>query len=144
MRIASFLCGASLACALAVSAQAAGQTYPSFSSQQDARAGFGTNAKVALLWHWSEGEIHSVGVSKVVRGEKGVICVLPKPALQMKGIYPQVSVAEDESNTLAAFAYPRAEADLCPSLKYIEIDTFQAGGSSAKPSNSVGFFLVIE
>jgi hypothetical protein len=132
------------ACSAAFAAQAAGQSaqYPAFPDA--ARAGFGTNAKVALLWHWSEGVVRSVGVTKVVRDGKGVICVLPKVALNPKGIYPIVAVAPDESNAIAAFAGARNEGELCPSAKYIEVDTFQASGNSANPSNNVGFFLTIQ
>jgi hypothetical protein len=135
---------AAFACLLAASAQAAGQNaqYPSFGGHPD--ASFGTNAKVALLWHWSEGIVRSVGVTKVSRGGKGIICVLPKVALNPKGIYPIVAVAPDESNAIAAFAGARNEGELCPSAKYIEVDTFQASGNSANPSNNVGFFLTIQ
>jgi hypothetical protein len=132
------------ACSAAFAAQAAGQSaqYSAFADQS--RAGFGTNAKVALLWHWSEGTIRSVGVNKVVRSGKGVICVLPKVALNPKGIYPLVSVAPEESNALAAYAGSRAQSELCPSSKYIEVDTYQASGNTAKESNNVGFFLTVQ
>ena len=95
---------AAFACLLAATAQAAGQNaqYPSFAGHPD--ASFGTNAKVALLWHWSEGIVRSVGVTKVSRGGKGIICVLPKVALNPKGIYPIVA-------TVDSSGYSRAEDD---------------------------------
>ncbi len=107
-------------------------------------AGFGTDAKVALLWHWSEGVIRSVGVTKVSSGGKGVICITPKVALDVNGIFPIVSFSPEESNTLAGFAGSRNEAELCKGSKDIEVDTYESNGKSATPSNDVGFYLIIE
>ena len=137
-------------CSLAVSAfatdshAASREQYSSVADPSETPAGFGTNAKVALLWHWSEGIVRSVGVSKVTRADKGVICVTPKVALDPKGIYPLVSVSPEESNTLAGFAGSRSQAEVCPGTKDIEVDTYQATNGGASTSNNVGFFLIIE
>jgi hypothetical protein len=143
MKIAAVLCGISLACVFAVSAQAAGQ-YPAFSNQNASRAGFTTNAKVALEWHWSEKTIRSVGVKKVSTGAKGIICVQPSAALNFRGIYPMVTASDDLSNTLTPIVYVRNEADRCPNENYIEVDTFELKGGKYEASNSVGFFLIVE
>lgn len=134
-----------LAFSFSISAVSAGGN-PPFEAPDHAATprGFGTNAKVALLWHWSEGAIRSVGVSKVIRADKGVICVVPKVALDAKGIFPLVSVSPEESNTLAGFAGSRSQSELCPSDKDIEIDTYEATKNGASPSNNVGFFLIVE
>lgn len=138
------------AIALASSSTLSGQAFAHRShltgSQESGEtpAGFGTNAKVALLWHWSEGAIRSVGVSKVTRGDKGVICVTPKVALDADNIYPIVSFSPEESNTLAGFAGSRNQAELCNGDKDIEVDTYQSNGKSASPSDNVGFYLIIE
>jgi hypothetical protein len=142
MKISSLLCGISFACAFALSAQAASPAYPSFTDKS--KAGFGTSAKVALEWHWSETTIRSVGVKKVSRGAKGILCVLPSAALNFKGIYPMVTASDDLSNTLTPIAYVRNESDRCPNTSYIEVDTFELKGGKYAASNSVGFFLIVE
>jgi hypothetical protein len=145
MKFASILCGVSFACAFAVSAQA-GQlsSYPSFSTPPGSKAGFTTNAKVALEWHWSEGSIRSVGVKKVASGGKGILCVEPSVSLNIRGIYPMVTASDDLSNTTTPIAVVRNEADLCPNENFIEVDTYQLSGGKYVASKSVGFFLIVE
>lgn len=143
MKISSLLCGISFACAFALSAQAAGPSYPSF-SDKSRTAGFGTNAKVALAWDFGEGIDRSVGVKSAAIKEKGIICVEPSAALNMKGIYPQVTVSYDLSNTLnGSMAFVDFQNRICP-LKDIEVDTFQLSNGKEVASSAVGFFLVVE
>lgn len=142
MKLAAVLCGISFACAFAMTAQAASPAYPSFADK--AKAGFGTGAKVALEWHWSEMTIRSVGVKKVSRGAKGILCVEPSATLNFKGIYPIVSASDDLSNTLTPIVYVRNEADRCPNTSYIEVDAFELKGGKYVASNNVGFFLIVE
>jgi hypothetical protein len=135
-----------IASSLAVSGQAVAHRshYSGAENSGETPAGFGTNAKLALLWHWSEGEIRSVGVSKVTRSDRGVICITPKVALDANNIYPIVSFSPEESNTLAGFAGSRNQAELCKGDKDIEVDTYQSNGKSASPSDNVGFYLIVE
>jgi hypothetical protein len=142
MKIFSLLCGISLACTVAVSAQAAGPSYPSFADQS--RSGFGTNAKVALAWDFGEGIDRSVGVKTVVKKGKGILCVEPSVALNRKGIYPQVTVSYDLTNTLnGSMAFVDYQNRVCP-VNDIEVDTFQLANGKEVASSSVGFFLVVE
>ena len=131
-----------LAGALAASAHAQYSTLTQDGPQP--AAAFGTNAKLALAWHWSEKTLRSVGVSKVVKAGKGVFCIKPKVSLNLKGIYPQITTIQDASNTLTPLAQADLNSGLCPDSSYIEVETFQTSGTSAKPSDSVGFFLIVE
>jgi hypothetical protein len=142
MKISSLLCGISFACVFAISAQAAGTAYPSFSDHS--RSGFGTNAKVALAWDFGEGIDRSVGVKTVIRKGKGILCVEPSVALNRKGIYPQVTVSYDLTNTLeGSMAFVDFQNRVCP-LSDIEVDTFQLKNGKEVASSSVGFFLIVE
>lgn len=114
-----YVASASMLMTLLATAATAGTHHPTSPANFDVAnpaetpAGFGTDAKAALLWHWSEGVIRSVGVSKVSGGGKGVICITPKVALNANGIYPIVSFSPEESNTLAGFAGSRNQPELC-------------------------------
>jgi hypothetical protein len=143
MKISSLLCGISFACAFALSAQAAGPSYPSF-ADKSRTSGFGTNAAVALAWKFGEGTIRSVGVKKAALKEKGIICVEPSAALNTKGVYPQVTVSYDMSNTLnGTLAFVDLQNRVCP-VSNIEVDTFQLSNGKEVASSSVGFFLIVE
>lgn len=142
MKVSSLLCGISVACAFALSAQAADTTYPSFADKS--RADFGTNAKVALAWKTGEGIIRSVGVKSAALKEKGIVCVVPSVALNMKGIYPQATVGYDLSATTAGpLVFVDLQNRICP-VKDIEVDTFVMSNGKEQASSAVGFYLTVD
>jgi hypothetical protein len=110
------------------------------------QAGFGTKAKLALLYSPFNGVRRSIGIASVTNPSTGVYCMTPSVPINLLGIYPTVTVEWGESagNAVMAFWRDTANGAEC-STSQLEVMTFDFN-SASKPvlSNQVSFVFVIE
>jgi hypothetical protein len=109
-------------------------------------AGFGTKAKLALLFSPFNGLRRSIGVASVTNPTTGVYCITPSVPLNLLGIYPKVTVEWGESagNAVMAFWRDTSNGAECDTSQ-LEVITFDFN-STTKPvlSNQVSFAFAIE
>jgi hypothetical protein len=107
-------------------------------------APFGTKAKLALYYSGFSGIIRSKGVKAVTNPSAGIVCITPSVALNLGGIYPQVSIDWNLSSGSSLLAYTKdtnAFSD-CPAGD-LEVTTYTFDANGPILSNNVAFNLVI-
>jgi len=151
MKKSAILSALALACGLAFATSASAAT-PNGGADAFAKAkaaagtaGFTTKAKVALYYTPTFGGIiRSKGVAAVTNPSTGIICVTPSVALNLAGVFPQVTIDWNLSSGFSLLAYTKdtnAFSD-CPAGD-LEVTTYTFDATGAVLSNLVAIDLQI-
>jgi hypothetical protein len=117
-------------------------------AQPSSPAAFGTNAHLALSYSTlSQTVVRSKGVKSVTMPSTGKVCITPSVSLNLKKIYPLVSIEWGNSSGNALLAFWRdttlSSGDCGAGVLEVQTFDFNAGGAPV-PSNNVAFDFVIE
>lgn len=107
---------------------------------------FSTRARLAVYYSPSfGGVIHGKNVTAVTTPSVGIHCITPAIALNLKGIFPQVTVDWNLSSGFALLAYTKDTSAFsdCPSGD-LEVTTYTFDSSGPVLSNLVAFNFVLE
>lgn len=101
-------------------------------------------ARVALLYDFLDGPIHSKGVNRFRRVATGHYCIRPSSLSSdtIARIVPSVSVDYSGSSGRALIATYRSLSTLCSSTE-IAVQTLRGDDGTFDASNNVGFTLVV-
>ena len=107
---------------------------------------YGSQYKLALSYSGIVGKIRAKNVKAVTNPSPGVFCIQSSVSLNLKDIFPLVSIewGESSGNSLLAFWRDTSIESDCKS-GWLEVQTFDfnAGGAPVE-SNEVAFDLVIQ